>query len=167
MICLLSAVPFLLCLPIGQKFKMYKCVANINQPSLHSFNTQILLSFFLFFSFSFSVSPSFCPSLFFYLFPFMPISMKSPTFWRSLWVNKDKILIESFVCVSIYPLIFYIFSDFYNLLILHKSMCVCVCHISSSSCRAGSTDIPNPLSPLLPIVHRPRQVFRTTSRILT
>ena len=39
--------------------------------------------------------------------------------------------------------------------------------ISSSSCRAGSTDIPDPLSPLLPIVHRPRQVFRTTSRILT
>ena len=28
---------------------------------------------------------------------------------------------------------------------------------SSSSYRAGSTDIPDPLSPLLPIVHRPRQ----------
>ena len=28
-------------------------------------------------------------------------------------------------------------------------------HISSSY-RAGSTDIPDPLSPLLPIVHRPR-----------
>ncbi len=26
--------------------------------------------------------------------------------------------------------------------------------ISSSSCHAGSTDIPDPLSPLLPIVHR-------------
>ena len=38
---------------------------------------------------------------------------------------------------------------------------------SSSSCRVGSTDIPDPLSPLLPIVHRPRQVFRTTSCILT
>ena len=25
---------------------------------------------------------------------------------------------------------------------------------SSSSCRAASTDIPDPLSPLLPIVHR-------------
>ena len=35
---------------------------------------------------------------------------------------------------------------------------------SSSSCRAGSTDILVPLSPLFPIVHRPRQVFRTTSR---
>ena len=30
-------------------------------------------------------------------------------------------------------------------------------YISSSSCRTGSTDIPDPLSPLLPIVHRPRQ----------
>ena len=29
-------------------------------------------------------------------------------------------------------------------------------YISSSSYRAGSTDIPDPLSPLLPIVHRPR-----------
>ena len=36
---------------------------------------------------------------------------------------------------------------------------------SSSSYRAGSTDIPDPLSPLLPIVHRPRQVFRTTTCI--
>ena len=27
---------------------------------------------------------------------------------------------------------------------------------SSSSYRAGSTDIPDPLSPLLPIIHRPR-----------
>ena len=38
---------------------------------------------------------------------------------------------------------------------------------SSSSYRVGSTDIPDPLSPLLPIVHRPRQVFRTTTCILT
>ena len=28
--------------------------------------------------------------------------------------------------------------------------------VSSSSYRAGSTDIPDPLSPLPPIVHRPR-----------
>ena len=40
-------------------------------------------------------------------------------------------------------------------------------YFSSSSYRTGSTDIPGPLSPLLPIVHRPRLVFRTTSRILT
>ena len=35
---------------------------------------------------------------------------------------------------------------------------------SSSSCVA-STDIPDPLSPLLPIIHRLWQVFRATSRI--
>ena len=38
---------------------------------------------------------------------------------------------------------------------------------SSSSCRAASTDIPDPLSPLLPIVHCLWQVFRATSCILT
>ena len=32
---------------------------------------------------------------------------------------------------------------------------------------AASTDIPDPLSPLLPIVHRFWQVFRAASRILT
>ena len=31
---------------------------------------------------------------------------------------------------------------------------------SSSSCRATSTDISDPLSPLLPIIHRLRQVFK-------
>ena len=38
---------------------------------------------------------------------------------------------------------------------------------SSSSCRAASTDIPDPLSPRFPIIHRLRQVFRVTSRIIT
>ena len=38
---------------------------------------------------------------------------------------------------------------------------------SSSSCRAASTDTPDPLSPLLPIVHHLWPVFRATSRILT
>ena len=37
----------------------------------------------------------------------------------------------------------------------------------SSSYRAASTDIPDPLSPRLPIIHRLRQVFRVTSRIIT
>ena len=36
-----------------------------------------------------------------------------------------------------------------------------------SSCRATSTDIRDPLSPLFPIVHRLWQVFRATSHILT
>ena len=39
-------------------------------------------------------------------------------------------------------------------------------YVSSSSCRAAGTDIPDLLSPLLPIVHRFWQVFRATSRIL-
>ena len=47
-------------------------------------------------------------------------------------------------------------------------VCVCVSSSSSSSsCRAGSRDIHDPLSPLFPIVHRLWQVFWTTSRILT
>ena len=37
----------------------------------------------------------------------------------------------------------------------------------SSSCLATSSDIPDPLSPLLPIVHRLGQVFRAISHILT
>ena len=38
---------------------------------------------------------------------------------------------------------------------------------SLSSCRTASTDIPDPLPPLLPIVHRFWQVLRATSRIVT
>ena len=40
-------------------------------------------------------------------------------------------------------------------------------HSSSSSCRDASTDIPDPLSALFPIVHRLWQVFWATSRIIT
>ena len=52
--------------------------------------------------------------------------------------------------------------------------CMCICALisssslsSSSSCPATSTDITDPLSPLLPIVHCFWQVLRATSRILT
>ena len=61
----------------------------------------------------------------------------------------------------------------YNLqgLICHKTLLNQILYISSSSssssCRAASMDIPDPLSPLFPIVHRLWQVFRATSRILT
>ena len=46
---------------------------------------------------------------------------------------------------------------------------ILIIYISSSSpsCRAASTDIPDPLSPLLPIIHRLWQVFWATSYILT
>ena len=52
-------------------------------------------------------------------------------------------------------------------------MTCCLCtqyiyiYISSSSCRAACADIPDRLSPFLPIIHRLRQVFRVTSRVLT
>ena len=36
----------------------------------------------------------------------------------------------------------------------HTDTQIYISSSSSSSCRAGSTDIPEPLSPLLPIVHR-------------
>ena len=39
---------------------------------------------------------------------------------------------------------------------LHKNLYIYIYISSSSSYRAGSTDIHDPLSPLLPIVHRPR-----------
>ena len=40
-------------------------------------------------------------------------------------------------------------------------------HHHHHHCRAASTDIPDPLSPLFPIVHLLWQVFRGTFRILT
>ena len=40
-------------------------------------------------------------------------------------------------------------------LLLYKTTSIYILNISSSSsCRAASTDIPYPLSPLFPIVHR-------------
>ena len=56
--------------------------------------------------------------------------------------------------------------------IYHKEIKLYIVYICNviyilSSCRAGSKDIPDPLSPLFPIVHRLGQVFWTTSCILT
>ena len=46
---------------------------------------------------------------------------------------------------------------FFHTLLKLKYLCPAKgAYISSSSYRAGSTDIPDPLLPLLPIVHRPR-----------
>ena len=77
-------------------------------------------------------------------------------------------------CVSINTLLFtnHIFSCKFQHSVSHRLEMFSYIYIyiyitSSSSCRAGSTDIPDPLSPLFPIVHRLRQVFWTTSRILT
>ena len=84
-----------------------------------------------------------------------------------IFIYPEKLI---YTCIHIY---IYIYIYIYN-------VCVCVCvhaHVpilkhmswssSSSSCRAASTDIPDPLSPLLPIIHRIWQFFRATSRILT
>ena len=79
-------------------------------PWLSSFDTQILISIFIFSFFSFSISPSFCLSLLLFIFP-MPTATKSLTFWWSLWVNKDEILIESVVCVLVYSF-FHLFFTF-------------------------------------------------------
>ena len=57
----------------------------------------------------------------------------------------------------------YGFQNFYFILIIISSSS----SSSSSSCRAASTDIPDTLSLLLPIVYRLWQVFRVTSCILT
>ena len=74
-------------------------------------------------------------------------------------VNRDYLVYSMPIPVYIYIYIY-----------IYMCVCVCVCvcvSSSSSSGRAASTDIPDPLSPLLPIIHRFWQVFRTTSRILT
>ena len=39
--------------------------------------------------------------------------------------------------------------------------------VTSTSCRAASTELPDPLSQLVPIIHRPRDVFKATSCITT
>ena len=68
--------------------------------------------------------------------------------------------LKPFTCVQTNDL--WLVSECYRQTIHLKIM-----YISSSSCRAASTDISDPLSPLLPIVHRLWQVFRATFCILT
>ena len=65
--------------------------------------------------------------------------------------------------------IFEMFLSFTQLLLLIKVLSTISQHgpSSSLSCRAASTDIPDPLLPLLSIIHRLWQVFRATSHILT
>ena len=75
------------------------------------------------------------------------------------------------IYLSIYLSIWYIYIYIYiytrnsDKESLHKNVFdAIIASSSSSSCHAASTDIPDPLSPLLPIVHRLWQVFRATSR---
>ena len=87
------------------------------------------------------------------------------------------ILTRVTICVYVYTFVSTcILIRVYQSALIFVSECVCVCelwisrlrfiflirlneilsHSSSSSYRTGSTDIPDPLSPLHPIVHRPR-----------
>ena len=70
--------------------------------------------------------------------------------------------------ISLYMTIHIYFDHVYQSRFVHIYIYIYIyTSSSSSSCRAPSTDIPDPLSPLLPIVHRLWQVFRAISRILT
>ena len=88
-----------------------------------------------------------------------------------IWVNEPYIIIF-FQIGSLAPMKYSVHnqkSSYYMLHCFNPAMNILQYTFisSSSSCRAGSTDIPDPLSPLFPIVHRLRQFFWTTSRILT
>ena len=76
------------------------------------------------------------------------------------------IYIYIYVCVCIYVYIYiymciyiYIYVCVFMGIYIYMDSCVYI----SSSCHAASTDIPNPLSLLLPIIHHLRQVFRVHS----
>ena len=83
---------------------------------------------------------------------------------RLCFMNKDHLLL-----ICIWPTYYFHNKKKYKMfwIVWGRVIYIYIYISSSSSYRAGSTDIPDPLSPLLPIVHRPRQVFRTTSCILT
>ena len=72
-----------------------------------------------------------------------------------------------YMCMYVYMLFWFALIWFYGIsTVVGYLMPNPFLYISSSSCRAASTDIPDPLSPLFPIVHRLWQFFRATSRIL-
>ena len=62
--------------------------------------------------------------------------------------NQHKTYICIYICIWFGLLGFYGISNIVGYVMPNPL------YISSSSCRAGSTDIPDPLSPLFPIVHR-------------
>ena len=70
------------------------------------------------------------------------------------------------VCIIMYVCV-YVFGYLLVFFSLASCFFVNVIFLFSSSCRAASTDIPDPLSPLPPIIHRLQQVFKAPSRILT
>ena len=74
--------------------------------------------------------------------------------------TQSRLVLYSFCDNLLHSLIIWLMISSLSPHSLHLLFC-CVLYIltsisSSSSYRAGSTDIPDPLSPLLPIVHHPR-----------
>ena len=100
---------------------------------------------------------------FFYHFCFLPFSF---VFSSSLCSFLFPLLKSSFLSFPFLNLFIFIFCSCYDSFSVMFSDTVWRIS-SSSSCRAARTDIPDPLSPLLPIVHCFWLVFRVTSRILT
>ena len=61
------------------------------------------------------------------------------------------------ICIYIYTSLYYLLSNIDRPVLWYLSYVLLPkISSSSSSCRAGSTDIPEPLLPLLPIVYRSR-----------
>ena len=89
----------------------------------------------------------------------------SPTSCLGVYYDKWWLSYSFCAVVGLHQMIMYL--DYETLVVQTLTKLYDEISSSSSSCRATSTDIPDPLSPLLPIAHRPRQVFRITSRILT
>ena len=80
------------------------------------------------------------------------------------WIYVDGISLNLYFYFYHFPFILLAAHCFIKILVV--GVCGAISS-SSSSCRASGTDVSDPLSPLFPIVHRLRQVFWTTSRILT
>ena len=94
--------------------------------------------------------------------PFYPWSVP---YRRKLIEGSVVLNTLSLVCVHLYK---YIYTHVRTHTHTHTHTYIYIQNISSSSsCRAVSTDIPDHLPLLLPIIHRLRQVFRVTSCVFT
>ena len=98
---------------------------------------------------------------------FLVSSNHFPDFMHLIFLNRFWFVHIPFVCmIKSQSLIQFPVTRHSHPVVLHL-VPIFMTVSSSSSCRAASTDIPDPLLPLLPIVHRLWQIFRATSRILT
>ena len=83
--------------------------------------------------------------------------------------KSGNILNDPFIYIHIYIYIYYYYYYYYYYwqFVIYIYIYIIDISSSSSSCRAACADIPDRLSPFLPIIHRLRQVFSVTSRVLT